>query len=564
MSGMSSLSIAVSGMRAAQTGLSVTGHNLANLETPGHVRQQAMQKDFYYSKVGNNSSGAMKIGLGTDIAEIRQIRDKFLDISYREQLSKVAYYGVKFDAGQEIETFLGELEGEYKLGDILQDMRDAISELNANPTGVDTRGNFISTCIAFYNKVNNVSKRLGEYQQNINEQIKGSVITINNLVSKIDMLNKMISGAEAMGDNANDYRDERNVAIDQLGLLMDLTVKEQPNGSVDILCEGKELLVGGMQHKLGLRYSSPNCNFVEPVFTDFEGILPCDAIDDNAVPLYNTYSYNAVDAAHNNDKGKLKALLITRGLGPANYLSSPANLDTLDPFYSKNLFSIQNCFIPKVQMELDTLVHSMVTMINDTFSPYSEVPPQKDPNAPYGLDGTQYFEIFTRKNGIYRDRFDASGNYNEEDPADINSLYTIGNFEINPELLNTSGYKKIPTSMTISDVHDQTITRMLQDIWSRPLISLNGGEPLSVDLFYQQFVTHVGIETNEAMNYVKTQSELVQQIDGKRQQISGTSLDEEMKNMMVYQHAYNASARMINVLDGMIDKIVNGTGRVGM
>lgn len=69
---------------------------------------------------------------------------------------------------------------------------------------------------------------------------------------------------------------------------------------------------------------------------------------------------------------------------------------------------------------------------------------------------------------------------------------------------------------------------------------------------------------NEAKAFSEEQTILATQVDNKRKQVSGVSMDEEMKNMMIYQHAYNASSRILNVIDSMIDKLVNGTGRVGL
>jgi len=192
-----------------------------------------------------------------------------------------------------------------------------------------------------------------------------------------------------------------------------------------------------------------------------------------------------------------------------------------------------------------------------------------DPNAPYDLnyDNKAGFEVFVRK---YVNRYNADGTYNKEDPNDPFSLYSIGNITINPKLLDADGYNRIALMLadSISDqpggVSDNrnVLTEMLAK-WKDKIISFYGGEPLSVDDAYRQFVTNIATETRESVNFVEQQAVLIQQIDNKRLSISGVSLDEEMKNMMIYQHAYNASARVINTVDSMIDRVVNGTGRVG-
>ena len=734
MAKMSSLGIAISGLHAAQTGLSVTGHNLANTDTVGFVRQQALQSDFFYTQVG--SSGLMKLGLGTNVSEIRQIRDKFLDISYRDEISRVHFYDVKYAAGVELERMLGETEGSYKFQSVLTDMWDALNELAIDPKSVETRGNFISTSVTFIDKANDMFDNLYTYQTNLNNQIMQTVLRVNQLMHSIYELNGRISGAEASGEHANDYRDLRNNDLDELAGLLDITYKERPNGVVDVMCGGHELVVNGVVAQLGLRYTGPLSDFVEPVFTYSSSILDYDPTGQNAKALFQ-YT-GTVNAANDNDSGKLKGLLLARGLLPANYttgllgapsapaigappvppsypdptalspllqslfsadyltaysnytaemaiyttqlaaytanpethsipiaptmpavsFAAPATLapalqamldpayiadyatyqtdyaqyqldlaahlsdpvayptmpamptepdfhtysHSLDPaasafftsvdayetampaynasfaayvsatapvkaqyskdldLYKKHQYDMQNCLIPKMQVQLDTLVHSIVTLINDTFAPASGG--AQDPNAPYGMDGSQYTEIFIRGTYAYQDRFNGTTLVGEN-INDYYSLYTIGNIKVNPLLLNASGYDKIATSLS-GDESDATIVLNMLEKWKSGFIGVGDMDKLSVDGFYRHLVAQHSTETNEAKNYVEKQLELVQQIDGKRKMISGVSLDEEMKNMMLYQHAYNAAARVINVIDSMIDKIVNGTGRVGI
>ena len=130
MGGFSSFATAVSGMNAASAGLYVIGHNLANADTAGYVRQQVMQSDFFSLKIGTNATGSMLVGLGTDVDAIRQIRDKYLDLAYRQEASKLAFYQAKSDTAHEIDDIMGEINGQYKLSDTLNDMYGALNELS--------------------------------------------------------------------------------------------------------------------------------------------------------------------------------------------------------------------------------------------------------------------------------------------------------------------------------------------------------------------------------------------------------------------------------------------------
>ncbi len=590
MSSMSSLGIAVSGLNAAQTGLSVTGHNLSNVHTTGYSRQRVLQSDFLYRNIGSNAGGLMQLGLGTNTTPIQQIRNKFFDISYRAEIPKASFHSVRYITGTEMETILGEMQSDYRAQTVLRDMWDALNELAVAPDSLDTRGNFVATCVTFINKANNVFNRSFEYQQNLNQQVVESVQRINQLVIEIDKLNTTISQAEAAGDSANDYRDQRNNCLDELSTFLKIDYKENNRGVVDILAEGKELLANGNINTLGLRYTSPNCSFVEPVFTNSNTIIPYPTLDPanpnmiadfyksfNVKPLFKLNSgFNPTTGT--GDDGKLKGLLLARGIEPANYatqqrLANPPTLPNnptalqkaqyeLDKWeYDRIKFNVQNCTIPKMQQQFDTIINNTVTMINQAFAPVSQDGTKDYANAPYDLEGNQTFmEIFVRNT---KDRFDANGNYIQEDPKSYFTLYSTGNIKINPLLLNSEGFSKIPTSKK-GDVGDPNLILDLLGKWGSKSFMTIDGNGASVDDAYQRFVTSMAVDTNEAKRYFEGQQELVAEIDNKRMSMSAVSMDEEMSTMLRYQHAYNAAAKILNAIDSMLDRIVNKLGRVGI
>ncbi len=566
MGKFSTFSVATSGLRAAQAGLYVIGHNMSNVDTTGYSRQRVLQEDFKSVQIGTNYNGAMQVGLGTDITSIRQIRNSFLDIQYRKESSKLSYYNVRYEAGTEIETILGEMQSDYRTQSVLQDLWDSINEVVMNPEGLETRGTFVSTSITFLDKINNVYDRLFEYQHNLDDQIKADVVKINQLAEKIRECNNLISHNEVSGDNANDYRDERNNALDELSKIVQIDYKENVDGSVTVLIEGSELVSNNYVNKLGFRYTSPDYSFVEPVFTNSNTILPYDNTGKNAKPLFSLTG--KVGSAYKNDNGHLKSLLISRGIEPANSFTTPDKINSTNFEYERDVFNL-TCTIPKVMRELDVLFTNVVKLINNSLSPLVEVsagPPPvydkaADADSPYGVDAdkTQHMEIFSRK---YMDRF-SGGTYNNEDIENYYSLYTIGNVQINPLLLNSENYDKIAFSKS-GDVGDTEVPLKILEDWKSKFIAYGSGEKKSIDDFYRLFVDNIGVTTNEAKNYVQEQEVLINQVDNKRKEISAVSLDEEMKNMLIYQHAYNASSRVVNIIDSMLDKVINGTGRAGL
>ena len=143
MASMSSYSIGISGLRNAQSGLSTTGHNMANSSVEGYSRQGNIQQTFLYRTYSESKVGLLQVGMGTDLSEIRQIRNKFFDAEYRAEASTSNFYAAKYVSGQEVENIIGELEGSYAGQDVLEDVWSALNELSIYPDGIETRGVFI-------------------------------------------------------------------------------------------------------------------------------------------------------------------------------------------------------------------------------------------------------------------------------------------------------------------------------------------------------------------------------------------------------------------------------------
>jgi flagellar hook-associated protein FlgK len=217
--------------------------------------------------------------------------------------------------------------------------------------------------------------------------------------------------------------------------------------------------------------------------------------------------------------------------------------------YQNNIYSVNNCLIPQVMSQLDTLLHSIVLLINDSFAPASAG--VKDPNAPFDLKGNQsYAEVFSRKNAP---RW--NGNQLIPESADYFSQYTNGNLMINPDLLVSGGESLLALSAS-GDREDNTLLINMIRIWNSKFIQLASQESFGINDLYKHLVSFIGDATNENLNFVQEQNILAQQLDDKRNRIMGVSLDEEMKNMMIYQHAYAAAARILNVIDSMLQSVI--------
>jgi len=110
---MGSLYVGTTGLQTSQNALNTTGHNLTNADTVGYVRQQTMLGDRGYNTISIDATAIAnkQLGLGVNYSQIRQVRDVFLDQTYREESGRLAFYETYYSAIEEVETLLGEMDG---------------------------------------------------------------------------------------------------------------------------------------------------------------------------------------------------------------------------------------------------------------------------------------------------------------------------------------------------------------------------------------------------------------------------------------------------------------------
>ena len=580
MSLMSSLYVGVSGLGASQNSLNTTAHNLANVDTKGYVRQQVVQVDSTYLNWGVTHISTLQTGLGVDIATVRQVRDMFLDKSYRKELGRQGFYEVQYEAVEEVESMFGELEG-VPFQDSLEGLWTSLQELEKEPS-IGTRASLIETAVSFIERAENISNQLKDYQINLNTQITNKVNRVNEIAEGINTLNKKILYYESNGnEHANDLRDERNNFLDELGQIISITSKEASNGVVTVNAEGVPLVTEDMAYKMGTVEISATSDMLKPVWLSHGNI--------------DVFNLDRVTTSNNNtDIGSLKGLLVSRGSDAANYTDIPLKKNyATDAAYNTAVTDYNNMVdasvIKTVQAQFDQLIHGIVTAINDVLCPNipvtltdiitgitSTVNILDEKNAPIGMDTdkTMGEALFNRKSmDRYREptlaeiansggKITATSKvYNEEDPTNNYSLYTLGEIEINPEIL--SNYSKIPlSSNTGTGDYDIKTAEALIVVWQASFAPLSPNT-LTVNNFngyYTAFISEIANRGEQLNTISKNQASMVNSIDSQRQQTIGVSSDEELTNLIKFQHAYNASARYISVISDMLEHVITRLG----
>lgn len=217
------------GIFAAQKGLSVAGNNISNINTPGYTRQRLEQKSFYAAGADRYYSAYdARTGNGVLCTGVSQLRDPYLDIRYRSQVSNVGAMDAKLAGLEGIQAILDEVgKGDDDFGvisDKLHKVYEALQMLN-DQTGhavYDTQVRAAAQALA--DQFRAYASRLTEHYNNAAKGFKEDVTAVNNLLSNIRDLNAAIRKSEIHGDNALELRDERNLLIDQLSEYMKIDV----------------------------------------------------------------------------------------------------------------------------------------------------------------------------------------------------------------------------------------------------------------------------------------------------------------------------------------------------
>ena len=545
---MGSLYIGASGLQSGQNALNTTAHNLTNIDTTGFTRQQTLLSSKRYITISKNPAAVsdQQYGIGVNLSAVRQVRDYFLDQTYRKESGRSTFYEASTDVLGEVENVLGELNGE-DFQTSLTNLWTAIQELSKDPSSSVTQGLLVQRSAEFINRANAVYQDLTNYQDNLNKQIKEKVTTINQYGKQIQALNDQIRKIECGGiEHANDLRDTRNQILDELGKLCKMTYSEDSTGNVSVRIEDSDFVRGDLFYEIGLDASDATGFYTPFWIKDAEYTVLADGTKKYNIEGAQVFNLDqTVSSSLDTDIGGLKALLLARGDHRSNYTDINNNYD-----------SISQSIVMNVQAEFDQMIHSVTTRINGILA---EV---YDPSRGYmcDKDGSplQLFQKVTTDG--YEKVTDAGGNvtwkYAEEDPARTDTLYTLGNLQVNANLLREPSmlsFKKADGSA------DYDTTDKLKAAFTDESYTLNPNvlkKTTFVD-YYKDLVSQVANTGSAFQNIYENQQTTVEATYNAREQIVGVSSEEELSNMIRFQNAYNASSRYINVINELLEHIIS-------
>lgn len=519
------------GMFTQQSALQVTGHNIANANTPGYSRQRVnfVQTEPYPPASMNRPQIPGQMGTGVKAGSIQRVRESFLDVQFRTEQNKLGYWESRSTALIKMEDIMNE-PSENGLSAVLGEFWQGLQDLSTYPENEGTRQVVLQRGQAVVDTFHYLSDSLTTIKNDIGNELGVNLKDINSILKQIGDLNKQISDIEPHGYLPNDLYDQRDLLVDELSKHLNIKVEKKPvGGNALAVADGiyhikmingdgteTELVTGIDFKQIGFTGSDNKLAYDIP--ESIENITIFDAKGETA---QGTISYS-----DNFPAGELKGLIESYGHGPTG--------------------SVKGIY-PDMLKDIDKLAFSFASIFNEIHSKGLDL---------NGKKGTDQFFITT---GSFEGTAQSIelGSLN---PSDI-AASTKGTENVSVDAGDGKNALNLAniSSMLLSNTN-QKLEGLTDEIDLTTLSEIQTG---TLNSFYEGIIGRLGVDSMQANRLKNNSQVLSDSVNQNRQSVSSVSLDEEMTNLIQFQHAYNAAARQITVVDEMLDKIINGMGHVG-
>jgi len=454
VSSFSAIELLRRALASHQRALDVTGHNVANVNTPGFTRQEVVLASVPPPGRLSRFATPLLAGGGVRVASLRQARDVFLDRQLRQARQSSAEWQARADFWSQVEAVFPE-PSDVGLGELLARFWNAWQEVSLNPESLAARTSLVQQAQVLTDALRQAAQRLDQVRQHLDAVATGHVERVNQIARELASVNVQIARLEVSGQAALDLRDHREQLLAELEELADVTYSEADTGELLVYLQGRELVgPGGRSTEIAVALGPGGLHtFTWP---DGEGLVV--------------------------RRGALSAVLGER--------------DTQ---------------VPELQGRLDRVAQSLIEQVNDLHDDGYDL--DGNPGGPF-FQGTDARTIRV----AFQDprRVAAAGSWGGDGEP--------GNGDV-----------------------------------ARRIAQLRGSD--AIDGEYRTLVAEVGVRSQEARRQVAYQELLADQVRLRREATSGVSLDEEMTNMIRFQHAYDAAARMVRTVDEMVRTLLDMVGQ---
>lgn len=530
--------IAKSAIFASQTALAITSNNIANVNTPGFSRREAL-----FAVASSVTLSGNLLGNGVTISGIKRDYDKFIQTQLWKQYQNYGRSSALDQTLSEVEQVFNEAKN-IGLATPLTDFFNAWQEVATNPGGFAERSVLLQKANALVSVAKQMELGITDTLKNMNESIDTTVDRINTIASDIAAINSKIVQIEAgsKAESAQDLRDQRDVLLNELSNLVDFNSYEDKNGSMTIMVGMRNLVSGETTNSL-----STGTN---------------EGGDKN---LY----LDGMNITGNVRKGQLGGLISVRDNIRTN------SLDGLRRFIASII--TETNILHGAGYSLDG------TTGNNFFTPLQLSTRDFSPGADITATITDPAQLTLDEYSI---QFDASGNYlvyNKQTGALVtSSTYVSGNpisfdginivvtgtvtptdkFTVSPltDVIKNFGVaitdeQKIAAASSDTTLpSDNSNALLIAQLSGNAQVNLGGA---TFSSYYKGLVSTIGSMSKAASDSLTFDGNLLSELNNRRESLSGVSLDEEATNLIKFQRSFEAGAKMIQVTDELLQTLLN-------
>ncbi len=573
MSLFGSFEIGKKALTTSQMGQSVTGHNIANVDTEGFSRQEITQEASRPTSDGK--------GTGVEVKDVRRMQDGFTKEKVVGEQSNVGTWDTKEKILIEAEIIFTDLEGKRLRGS-MDEFWGAWSSVANEPESGTLRKSLVTKAEDLAQDFRMFYQRLTDFNETLNGRIKKEILDINEITREIALINKQVEQLENRRLPANDARDQREVLLQKLADKIEIRWFESKTGTLEIQVPNGQHLVHGrtsydlhpymaVEQKGNIRIGLTNPPSIKTDITDVvqAGSLKevinqrdqnikkyLDELDELVKEL--AFRVNTIHSGGTGING-------IKSDETSAYAMTPNNISKPLPYLKSGAFEIkllnkdgdiEEVISVNLEAGVDT-VESVVEKINRAAGAY-EITKEgkevlKDINklkASLNEDGTVTLMASMGKQYIYG-----------EDETNILTVLGLNSFfhltdgakdiYVNPEFVEdemkiVAGSNLIPgdnkIALKIAELQFQTTMK---------------DETISFDEFYNSQITDIGLKVQNAQKGLAAHGQMLEQYEALRDSVSSVNLDEEMTKMIKYQRAYESSAKFLSTVDQMTQTLVN-------
>lgn len=527
-----SFNIAQQSLLLNQSAINIVSTNISNMDTEGYSKQRLNSIPNGSMKI-NGANKTYNITAGAQIGDIQRYRDQYLDTSFRDETAKMNYYSESYNMASSIESAVNEFSGSG-LQDALTQFYTSMQTLNSAPGNSTYRVGFVTKAQVLCTQLNQVASTLEQGRtatvgsatdDNSIEQSKlaSSIKATNDYLTQIAEVNTKIVKSSLSGSVPNDLLDQRDKLLDQVSQYIPISTKDNANGSIDVSMNGMTLVKGttANQFKVVPSHSDNDPSTIE--LLNDQGVVSNSNINSS----FTT--------------GKVGAYL-DLGSNTSGTFSYKTMLNQLNTFASEFANAVNS-----VQQYNDGTKKAMGIAVDSS--------------------GNQTLTDFTAAGGKGVPKiFTGTGDdgYGSPSPQPI----TAATIKLSDAITTTdpvsgnAGYWKIAaarTNPTAADFDPKSVGNgdnisAMYGLNSKSVAGLGGMDPSS---YLTNAETNMGSEISSLKFNATSETSLYNSANTQRESAIGVNMDEELVDLVKYQRAYEASARIFSTSSEILKELVN-------